>query len=161
MATAEFVRATIASLKLAKEFPQHGLFGVLDQTVTLSIDKGSFAITLNDNSETPNAIVHAALASALFGAIDSKLMIVPKDRSSAFLVEFSTAREQQECCRALLDQDAELTDRSEGQTLTRTSDEALTAEVEQLMAKPQFSSYLGQIDAMLARRRALGLPHMI
>ena len=149
---------TFNDIRLGKEFPQRSQFGVLDQALTLSVGRGSFTIALGQ-LPSDTVIVHAALNSVMFGTGNLKLLIVPKDRSPAWLVQFRTAALQQECRLALIEQNAELTDCNPDNS--SISDEALTAEVEQYISGPKFRGYLAQVEALFARRQSLQLPSLI
>jgi len=159
--------ATFENVRLAKEFPQ-AQFGVLDCSLTLSIGRATFTLATHNSTRTtstaaaaPVVVFHGTVAASVFGTHDARLMIVPKDRTPALLVQFASPRDLQECRRILDEQGADLHTAGVSQAGLPTSDLGLTAEIERLAANSSFRGYLGQIEDLLARRQSLQMPAII
>lgn len=141
---------TFDAVRLAKEM-QPGSFHLLETSspLTLSIGRATFTVTASSGP----AVVHMALSTCWFGVGENRLMIVPKDRGSAHIVEFSPASvaHVQDCRNALLERGVEITE------VATTSNMITNEEVERLVNLPGFQKYLQEAESVLARRAALQL----
>ena len=141
-------------VRLATE-TQPGQFAVVDSPA-LTLTVGTSTLSIKDEKQT--AVLHLALAACLFGASDARIMVVPKDRGPAHILEFESKSAAMNCRHALLQRNAEVTDAVGSQA---SQHDVSMEELERLMQAPGFSSFMREAESVLSRRSALRLPEMV
>jgi len=149
----------LAASRLAREEAANS-YAVVCEDASLSISTETGHLTVTDSART---LMHTPIRSLLFGASASKLMLVPLDRSPAYLLE-CPAEPLASLVAALSREGIHVASAPERATppvlATEPAAELDCAAIERLVATPSFQRHLAHVEGILATRRSLGLPEL-
>ena len=149
----------LAASRLAREEAANS-YAVVCEDASLSISTETGHLTVTDSART---LMHTPIRSLLFGASASKLMLVPLDRSPAYLLE-CPAEPLASLVAALSREGIHVASAPERVTppvlATEPAAELDCAAIERLVATPSFQRHLAHVEGILATRRSLGLPEL-